>query len=279
MRGYTLIECLCGLSLLGLISAVTIRFTQHTSAIVSNTTAQIDSRLSITKTALTISAALSTLERSHLPGLVSLSNGSWPRTPYGGEHPVLGVGPTSRPRPESDIISFVEIDPRYRGRIHQSSFSGESIEVTTCGSPLIPAPDQFRSHLVVGLSGSCQITGTPQPTSAGCFTLSGHQTQGLLHSRTGCPSSSLLEYAPIVREFSLFIDRTGELRLVSHTGMRILENQPMTRGLRSLRLLPSLTPAGVQFFSVQITASNTPTHTFTVFGALTQGSLWNEILL
>jgi prepilin-type N-terminal cleavage/methylation domain-containing protein len=279
MRGYSLLECLCGLTLLGLISAVTIRFTQQSSAVVSGMTQQIDSRLALTKAALTVSAALSNLERSHLPGLVSLASGSALRTPYGGSHPVSGVGATSRPRPESDIISVIEIDPRYRGRIRQSSFDSESIEFSVCGSPLLPAPDQFKSHLAVGLSGVCQLTASPQPGSQGCFTVSGRVTQGLLHDSSGCPRAALLEYAPVVREFSLFVDRTGEFRLVSHTGMRILENQPIARGLRSLRVTPAYDLTGAQFFSLEITASNTPLHTFTVAGALTQGSLWNEILL
>ena len=279
MRGYSLIECLCGLCLIGMLSAVTTRFVGQSSAILNDTTSAIESRISLTKAALTVSAQLAALERSHLPGTISISSGTTVQAPHGGSHPVAGVGPTSQPRPESDIISVIEVDPRYRGRIRQSKFSGSTIEVEVCSGPEIPTTSQFKSHVVVGLSGICQITGTPTPTLAGCFTVSGSAVRGLLHATQSCPRAALLEYLPIAREFSVYVDKTGELRLVSHVGTHILENQPMTRGLRSLRAAPFVAPSGAHVFSLTILAARAREHTFMLSGALAQHSLWNEILL
>jgi hypothetical protein len=279
MRGYSLIECLCGICLVGMLSAVTTRFIQQASTILQETTSTIESRISLTKAALTVSAQLSALERSHLPGTVAISSGTTIRAPHGGAHPVAGVGASSQPRAESDIISVIEVDPRYRGRIRQSKYSESSIEVEVCGSPELPASTQFKSHLVVGLAGICQITGNPTPTPSGCFVVSGAVVQGLFHGSPSCPRSSLLEYLPVAREFSVYIDKTGELRLVSHVGTHILENQPMTRGLRSLRVTPFRSTSGATLFAVTISATQARQHTFMLSGALAQHSLWNEILL
>jgi hypothetical protein len=279
MRGYSLIECLCGICLVGMLSAVTTRFIQQSSSILHETTAAIESRVSLTKAALTISAQLAALERSHIPGLVTISSGLTIRAPHGGLHPVAGVGASSQPRSESDIVSVIEVDPRYRGRIRQSKFTESSVEVEVCGSPELPATTQFRSHLAVGLAGVCQITGAPTPTVAGCFTVSGNVVRGLLHATAACPRAALLEYLPVTREFSVYIDKTGELRLVSHVGTLILENQPITRGLRSLQVSPFMAASGATLFGVTLVATKARQHTFMLSGALAQHSLWNEILL
>lgn len=279
MRGHSLIETLFGLCLMGLMASVTVRFIQQSSGVVHETTAAIESRLSITKAALTISAQLSSLERSHLPGLVFISRGTSMQAPHGSSHPVTGVGPTSRPRPESDIISVIEVEPRYRGRIRQSRFIGNTVEVEVCGSPVQPRANQFRSHLAVGTSGACQMTAALTPGFGGCFTASGSVVRGMLHASPACPHASLLEYLPIIREFSVYVDKTGELRLVSHVGMHIVENQPIARGLRSLGIQQYIAPSGATLFSTTISASRARQHTFTFPGALTQSTLWNEILL
>jgi hypothetical protein len=82
-----------------------------------------------------------------------------------------------------------------------------------------------------------------------------------------------------MREFSIYIDKTGELRLVSHVGTLILENQPITRGLRSLQVSPFVAASGATLFGVTLVATKARQHTFMLSGALAQHSLWNEILL
>jgi len=277
MRGYSLLECICSLCIVALLTASMTQLAHRAGTILSTTATALDQRFSIAKTGLTISAALSALERTHLSGVITTTSGSQPTTPFGTPHPAQGLSGTSRPRADSAILSAIEVEPRYRGRITQSTFSADSITVEVCGAPELPDANTFRSHLAIGLHSTCQITGTPTPTINGCFTLSGKNIQGLIANT--CPAHSLLEYIPVLREFSLFIDRTGELRLISHVGTRIIENQPIVRGLRALDITPINAGNNTSIYRIDVHANATRSHRFFIAGALTREAVWNEILL
>jgi hypothetical protein len=257
---------------------VTLRTSQYAATIINDHTQQLAARLNATKAALVITAALAALERSHLPKLVQVTNGTTLLTESGTPHPVSGVGLTSRPRSDSAVITSVEIDPRYRGRIARSTFSGTSVELDVCDAPQIPTKDQFRSYLAIGLQGLCQFTGTLATTGNNCLSFSGSPTAGMFAGGP-CPAASLLEFAPISREFSLFVDRTGELRLVSHVGMRILENQPIARGFRSLEVNEIADSSGTLLYRLTVTPSISRALSFNLPAPLARTSLWNEILL
>ncbi len=277
MRGYSLIECLCSLCIVGLLTAGITHLVHRSSAILETTSGALEQRFALTRAGIVLSAALAAHERTHLPEVVTITDGSQPHTRYGGAHPVGSLKGNSRPRSSSAILSVLELEPRFRGRVIRSSFSDESINLYVCGSSEVPNASTFRSHVAIGLAGLCQLTGTPVRLNNGCFELSGTQVQGLLSS--SCPSNSLLEYIPVNREFSLYIDATGELRLISHVGQRIIENQPIVRGLRALDI--SALNAGIQglIYRIDIHATSTRSHRFLWAAGLTTGSLWNEVLL
>ena len=280
MRGFSLIECVIALGISALLGLITVQTTHYAATIITHHSQQIAARAVATKAALIISASLASLERTHLPGLFQVADGDALITTSGIAHPVSGVGSTSRPRAGSAVITSVEIDPRYRGRVRESTLSGASANLTVCQAMGIPSSSQFRSYLAIGLQGLCQFTGVITPSGNGCFLFSGTVTKGLF-TNGNCQPASLLEFAPVVREFSIFIDRTGELRLASHVGMRILENQPIARGLRSLALAEMPEPNGALLFRLIVvpsTSSSRPLH-FLLPAGLTRASIWSEVLL
>lgn len=277
MRGFSLIECLCSLAIVALLTAGITKLVHRSSIILGTTSDALDQRLTMTKAGLVLSAALSALDRSHLPGLVSTTNGSNPTTPFGSPHPASGLTGNTRPRSESTILSVVEVEPRYRGRVVRTSFSGTTISLEICGGVEQPTSAIFRSHIAVGLHGPCQLTGQIERRSSHCFTLSGQAVAGLISE--SCPAHSLLEYLPVLRELSIYIDRTGELRLISHVGSRILENQPIARGLRSLDITQLAVGSHKNLYRIDVHATSTRSHRFIFAGGLTQDALWNEILL
>jgi prepilin-type N-terminal cleavage/methylation domain-containing protein len=277
MRGFSLLECLCSLAIVALLTASITQLVHRSSSILGATSDALDERLTMTKTGLVLSAALAALDRTHLAGVVSITNGSNPTTPHGSPHPASGLSGNTRPRTQSAIFSVIEVEPRYRGRVIRSSFSGNSISLETCGATEQPSSTMFRSHIAVGLSGACQLTGQIERRSATCFTLSGQATPGLISSH--CPPHSLLEYMPVLRELSIFIDRTGELRLISHVGSRILENQPIARGLRSLDIALLEVGGHNSLYRIDVHATSTRSHRFIFAAGLTRDTLWNEILL
>jgi prepilin-type N-terminal cleavage/methylation domain-containing protein len=277
MRGYSLLECICSLSIVALLAAGVAQIVHRSTTVLGATSDNLEERFALTKSALVIRAALAAHERSHLPGLVSITNGSNPTTSYGGRHPVSSLSGNTSPRSASSIVSIVEVSPRHRGRIIKSSFSADTISVDVCGGVEIPTPNEFRSHIVVGIQGLCQLTGTPEPLNNGCFTITGRVVTGIV-SQT-CQTNALLEYLPVTRELSIYIDRTGELRLISHVGSRIIENQPIVRSLRSLQITPMKDATYAIIYRIDLYANATRSHRFFVPAGLTEETIWNEILL
>jgi hypothetical protein len=279
MRGYSLLECVCSICIIGILSALVLRATHHASATLGAFTQNLEERNSMTKAALVVSAILSASERSHMEALISIRDGGLLTLPHGGAHPVQGVGSTSRPRALSHIVSAIEVDPRLRGRIRTSEFDATGIMVEVCETPSLPDRESTKSHLLIGVAGLCQVTGVAEPGTLGCFRLRGTPLRGLLLPQSSCPIASLHEYLPVSREASIFIDTTGELRLVSHVGMRVTENQPITRGLRSLVVAMNHAAPGAVFFDISLRARADKIHRFLLPAALTRAPIWNEILL
>jgi hypothetical protein len=277
MRGYSLIECICSLCIVGLLTASIAHLVHRSSSTLGAISTTLEQRFTMTKAGIVLSAALAAHERMHLPDVVTITNGSAPNTRHGGLHPVAALKGNTRPRTNSAILSIVEVAPRFRGRITKSSFSDQSINIDVCDSSAIPGPNTFRSHVAIGLAGLCQLTGTPERTYGGCFTLTGKAVQGLLSSE--CAINSLLEYIPVSREFSVYVDATGELRLISHVGQRIIENQPIVRGLRSIDINALSVSSKGLIYRLDLNATATRSHRFYWAAGLTMGSLWNEVLL
>lgn len=278
-HGHSLLECVVAIGLFGLISALTSRFLQLSCSQLGTTKAALDQRMAILKSASVISGALSALERTHMLALVSTTSGSNPTAPHGGPHPIHSVGATSQPRADSDILSSLEIDPVYQGRIVETQLDSNGVTVTVCGGGIAPGKDQFRSHLLLGLGGICQVTGTPEALPAGCFLLRGTAVRGMISNSNQCPGGSYHEYRPISREISLYVDKTGEFRLISHVGLRLLENQPITRGLRSLTIRRLNASPEATFFTFALRGSTTRSFNFILPSGMAGGSLWNEVLL
>lgn len=278
MRGYSLLEVLLGICITAVLSLVTSRFVQSSSSVLRAHSERLEERISMTKAALVVSASLTSLERNHTNGLVTITNGSDLTTPIGHRHPLGKLTGTSKPRVDSDILSSIGVDPRYRGRITKSRFNGLNLDLEVCELSDLPHKDQFKSYIALGLQGACQIVGTPTSQGPHCVSLSATMIPGLLNSAP-CPSASLHELLPISREISLFVDQTSQLRLTSHIGLYITENQPILRGIRSMLLKELADPSGATTYQVVVKGSSARFLTFLLPGGLTREAIWNEVLL
>jgi hypothetical protein len=281
MAGYTLLECVVCIAITALITSTCVLSAHHAGRVVASYTNSVEQRLAITKSALALTAALRASERARIPVLTQVTSGSSLASASGGAHPAGSLSATSKPRPDSDVLSTIEVDPLYRGRITRSEFNSGGVVLEVCEVSKVPTPQQFRSHLALGLGENslCELTGEPTQTSANCFTLRGTPLRGLINATDTCAPGSLLEYLPIVREQSLFIDRSGELRIISHIGLLLLENQPITRGLRDFKLTQLKPHPDLTLFQISIRASGAKAHNFISPASLTRTPLWNEILL
>lgn len=277
--GFSLLECLVALAITGLATLISAQLVARLTHIFAARISQLEQRAVATKTALIMTGVVATSERSHIPDLLTITSGSSLTLPHGGKHPVVGLSGTSQPRAESDIISALEVDPRYRARIVSSSFtSPDTVRIEACELASRFTTSRFRSYLTLGTQGVCQFTGEVQSTGASCVTIDARAISGLIRN-TPCPAASLLELLPIEREFSVFVDRAGELRLVSHVGMRIIENQPIARGLRSTAISTIFDLSGATFYDLSVTPTSSRSTRFLLETHIARRSLWNEILL
>lgn len=277
--GFSLIECLVALALTGLVTLLSSHLVARVAQVFTIRLSQLEQRAVAIKTALILTGVAATSERSHLPGLLTITSGASLTLPHGGKHPVSGLSGTSQPRSESDIISAIEVDPRYRARIISSSFTNaDVIKIEACELSSRFTTSRFRSYLALGTQGICQFTGEVISTGASCVIIDARTVSGLTRS-TPCPSASLLELLPVERELSVFVDRAGELRLVSHVGMKIIENQPIARGLRSITISTISDPSGAEFYALRVTPTSSRSSHFLLEAHLARRSLWNEILL
>jgi hypothetical protein len=271
-HGVTLIEALVGLGFVSLASWTighTVSLTNSTgSALLSST----NTVLSQQKTAAIVARTLIDTTRNRLALGTYIGSGS---TAIEQRHPVASLRGTSAPRLDSDVLSVLELSPVHRGIVTEAVFSNDSVSITACNFSELPLSDDVRSFVAIGLSGPAQLTGTVQKVSSSCVNLQGTAVTGLV-SRTPLVREGFLSLVGVLREHSIFIDRSGQLRIASHVGGRILENQPITRGLRSLQI-ETVAQDNLRFFRITVLASLAPPLTLTVAPLLRPRDLWEEL--
>ena len=276
-RGFSLVETVVALGLGSLILlGLIVTFSNTVAGVRAATDAHI-SALATFKTHAVISTVLFALEKNRLPISPLITPGARLTLPNGENHPLTGLTGTSAPRVDSDIISVIEISPIYRARIRSSSRSGTRFAADACGMYEIPGKDDFKSVVVLAVDGAIQATGTISKTFADCIHFDGTVLSGLISS-SKIAIGTALELAAITREHSLFVDRSGEFRLASHVGTRITENQPLTRGLRSIRMSAINNAAHLPIYSVVVRPSYGGERKRFFIPGLARRSLLGEVL-
>ena len=276
-RGFSLLETVVALGLSSLILLGSIATFTNTVAGVRTATDANVSALATFKTHAVISTVLFSLERNRLPISPLITPGARLTIPNGEKHPLATLTGTSAPRIDSDIISVIEISPIYRARIRSFTRSGTRFTADACGMYETPGKDDFKSVVVLAVDGAFQATGEISRTLSGCIHFEGTVIAGLIstaHGAVGTP----LELAAITREHSLFVDRSGEFRLASHVGTRITENQPLTRGLRSIRMSAISDDDQVPTYSVVVRPSYGGQRKRFFIPGLARRSLLGEVL-
>lgn len=248
------------------------------SSTVSASNELIGHEVAVLKTRAIVSSLLQAHERLRLASLISVTHGAHPQTPWGASHPILRLTGTSRPRNDSDIVTTTIVDPRRRGRIVQSIVNDTALEVTICELSHRPAPQESVKHLLLGTTSVCTVRGELIADNGDCYRLLGIPTDTILTSKRACSRQAFLEYYPSPSDRSLFVDRSGNVRLLSHTGMNITENQPITRGLRRLLVSSRRASSGHLFYALMIKPSYAVSQQFLLPQRLKSHHLWNLVL-
>jgi len=274
-RGTSLIELLITLALgslvLTCISTALVRG-HHSYALLAATT---EAALSREKAASALGAAVRALDRHRLDIGWIVVKGEQISTM---DHPVARLRGTSAPRQSSDILSVIETSPLHRGRIISSDLRGTAVSLRVCELQGLPSLSQVRSFLVLGFHGPIYLLASTLQETNGCLELQGSIVSSIFASKAQ-PGGSLHILLPIQREYSLFVDRSSQLRLVSHTASRILENQPVVRGISFVRISARQETEGALLFSLMVQPIGGRAATTLLFPATTRRPIWNELLL
>lgn len=276
-RGEVALDALWGLLLGSMALLACAILSARISATASRLTAQMNGRLAAGKTIAVVAGALRSLERNRQPFAAQIFSGSTLLLSNGARHPLASLSGTSGPRGDSDILSIIEPDTRLEGKVSSASLSGTSVTATICGLTTRIPSGTFKSFLLYTIEGVKQVVGEVRTINTTCVMLTGTSIQGVVSASPSWTSRPLL-FAPVDREYSLFVDRNANLRLASHTGSLILENQPLTRGIEKIKVEKHTGADGVTIWKLSVKPSQGGEVSHFIVPALAQRHIWNEVL-
>lgn len=274
-RGTSLLEMLVTLALGAIALACTSTGIMAAARLYATLSSTTEATIARQKTNSALGAALRALDRHRINAGWLVASGT---NLSGTKHPLTRLKGTSAPRELSDILSVLETAPLHRGRIVSSHLNDTTVELRACDFSAPPDASDTRSLLILGMSGILHVSAKIPRETLGCIELQAYRLHSIF-STYKPPASSFHTLLPIEREYSLFVDRTSQLRLVSHHGGQIVENQPIVRGISFVRVTHQLDPSGTMHFSVTVKPIGGPASTTTVVIATTRRSIWSEVLL
>jgi hypothetical protein len=274
-RGSSLLEMLVSLALGGIVLTCASTGIMASSQLYASLSITTEATIAREKTTAALGAALRSLDRHRIDGGWLVVSGTDISTT---KHPLARLKGTSAPRELSDILSVLETSPVYRGRVTSSHLTDSSLDLRVCDFREPPIASGIKSLLVLGFSGILHVSAEIPRVAQGCIDLRGNRLHSIFSTHSP-PAGSFHTLLPIEREYSLFIDRMSQLRLVSHVGAQILENQPIARGISFVRIRARREPFGALHFSLTVKPLGASASTTSAFVATTRRPIWNELLL
>lgn len=192
--------------------------------------------------------------RIHASGLVSLTNGEKVR---------LSRSPALLPDGIGDALTWAEVDLGRALRVASITQMGAIITAQACYSLTNAAslPESEDSFLAITRDGIFELVETTEhfSGSTSCLSLS----LAVRHSVVADPAETF--YAPgtqllipVVRINTLYRDMSGTLRIVSHHGDSITENQPVQEQFPVIRIAQIQDEFGVSILSITAQSTSTP---------------------
>ena len=276
-RGFSALEALFSLGAASLVATALCTMLGASGMVFREATRPVADLSAATAAEGAIRAGTRAFGRSRLPFSITLAQSVAMPLASGAAHPLASLTGSSAPAPGSHVVSFLELSPLYAGTIERTSYDGTSLQLIACGFQVRPTATQFKSYVALGVSGPVQLTGTLRAVSVSCAELIGAPVAGLVSNPTTVLPCSLHRLVPVSREHSLFVDRSGQLRISSHTGAQVTENQPLGSGAREIHLSGLPTPDAPVTLSVSVTGTNGYTSRFIVPLRLLPVSYYDQI--
>jgi len=194
--------------------------------------------------------------RIHPIGALTFTDGS--------PHPMMHH-PRFRPEPNSTAISALELDIE---ATLDRSHAPTTETIALCSRWGKPPSKDTTLFLGLSVDGAALTRGSLQkiPGPRPCFNASLLPISSTVLPPSTAHPTTLISFVPVVREYSVYLSLSGELRYLSHRGALTLENQPLLGGVKRLHLrssggsLPSPEP-----YLIHVTTSTNSSFTIPLY--------------
>lgn len=232
--GYCLPDLLASMVVLGIVTSACVKLTMNCSQTLVN--AQHEDR----RTAILLKSEILAGDsaraydtsawniglRVHKHAKIRFSDGAL--------NPVMQGNQTLRPKSGTDALTSAALVTKHSILLVNSSRHGSRLRATACPrwQPLVATP-AYKSFLGLLPDGFIELIADQRISSLQqCRTLSFSFNRSMI-AGTSSPEAllSIRALVPISHIHTLYVDRRGQLRLISHQGQRNIENQPLLEGL------------------------------------------------
>lgn len=163
--------------------------------------------------------------RIHPDGTIAYTDGT--------THPIVNH-PRFHPAPQSNGVSALELAIRGTLDLHQA-LPNEALEI--CSRWGESPPSDTRLLLALSVDGALLTAATLHRTSATpCFEAHLSPIPSTVVPISPATLTTATTFIPVVREYSVYLSHTGEIRYLSHRGFETPENQPLLRGFKAMQI-------------------------------------------
>ncbi len=243
--GFTLFEVLVALLLGSIISLCSLKLVTSLSTAYYASLRESEHAAAIIRTELLLADSVAAQDTNPFPVGFRIHKRARISTPDGRANPVVQAPVLLRPLAGTDAVTSTSFETTQALKVLAVAEQGPNLRVTACPrwKPL-DASTRIRNFLAVSPAGYFELTSLlPISKLAKCTELSLRSEPSLITRRPRPGDlSEVRVLIPIRYIHSLYVGRSGELRLLSHVGNRNIENQPILRGLKRLSLRAWITP-------------------------------------
>ncbi|NLF24429.1 MAG: hypothetical protein GX589_02060 [Deltaproteobacteria bacterium] len=143
-------------------------------------------------------------------------------------------------------------------------------------------PEEFKSFVGISPDGPIELRGTylAHPGNAECldFELAPVESMSVVAGDL-LGAEHIKDIIPVSRHHTFYVDQQQQLRLLSHRGAENVENQPLLRGVQSLKLsMEGVFGGSVSALSAEVKFVDGRNESFTLVHKLGQSSYYNFLM-
>lgn len=202
-----------------------------------------------------ITAAVADLDASPLPLMPIIHEKASIRFADGTANPVTFGG--NAPHPDSNAVTIISPDSACSLRVLSVDTSSSGFRYFACAQYRRPdAQSPPASFIGVSVDGLMYMAGgaAPIPARPGCFLADLNQSRNMALPPAEFDAQTLRLLVPISREYTIYVSKNGDLRILGHRGAMNIENQPIMSGIGNILFTRTNEVAASGIFGLEVEA-------------------------